>query len=77
MEESRVVELVRGPDGVDVVPLHEQQVLLQEVVRDSAAVQRMMLVAIGAFEDDALAIDFDQAVFELNLAEANFLGHEL
>ena len=49
-------------NGVDVVGLHEEQILLHELVRNGSSMNRMMLVPVGTLDDNALSIDFDQTV---------------
>lgn len=49
-------------NGVNVVSLHEKQILLHELVRNSPSMDRMMFVPVGTLDDNALSIDFDQTV---------------
>lgn len=57
--------------------LHQQQVLSNEIEWDSPSVEWMMVVSVDAAEPDGFAIDADQAAFELNDPESDFLMHSL
>ena len=60
-----------GADGVDVVLLHHEDVLDHALDRDGLAAIGIDLVAVHAFDQDALAVDEQVAVLDLDLAEAD------
>lgn len=60
-------------DGVHIVTLHRQEVLLHELVRHSSSQFRVVLMAIDTTEDNSLTIDFDKAVLHLDLSEADMM----
>jgi hypothetical protein len=64
-------------NGVNVVGLHEEQILLHELIRNSSSMHRMVLVPVGTLDDNALSVDLDQAVLQLDLSETNPMGYEL
>ena len=66
-----VVGIVRGADGVEVVGLEGADVLLHGGLVDDVAVYRMVLVAVDALDEDGLSVDFDQAFFDADVAEAD------
>ncbi|TLS29735.1 hypothetical protein PpBr36_00627 [Pyricularia pennisetigena] len=57
VEKVRVRRLVRRPDRVDVVPLHDEQVVAQRRVRHRPAVQVVVLVPVHAVDLDRSAVD--------------------
>ena len=69
-----VVDVMRGPDGIDVVLLHEHQVGPEELVRDCPSVVGMVFVSVDAPQLDGAAVDAKDAVDELRPAEAYPLG---
>ncbi|OAV64901.1 hypothetical protein Barb4_03772 [Bacteroidales bacterium Barb4] len=69
-----VVWIVAGADGVDVVLLHQGDVLNHPLARDGIAAVGVYLVAIGAFEEYGLPVDEYLPVLQLNLAEADVEG---
>ena len=60
--QARITRLMARANSVDVVSLHEKQILLHELVRNSPSMDRMMFVPVGTLDDNALSIDFDQTV---------------
>lgn len=75
--EEGVVRLVARADGVDVVALHEEQVVAQQRLADGPAARRVVLVPVGAAEEDALAVDGEDAVGDGGGAEAGAVGEGL
>ena len=71
-----LVGVVRGADGVDVVPLAERDVVDHVLPGDGAAALRVEFVAVGALEDHALAVELHDAVFDTEATEADAL-HDL
>ena len=68
---GRLVRIMAGAHGVDVVLLHHQDVLDHALDRDRLAAVGIDLVAVDALEEDALAVDEQVAVPDLDLAEAD------
>ncbi|GJC98785.1 hypothetical protein ColKHC_07611 [Colletotrichum higginsianum] len=71
--QARVVDVVGGADAVDVEMLHQQQVVLEELIGHGAARVRVMLVAVDAAELDWVTIDAEDALDELGATEADAL----
>ena len=69
-----LVRVVRGADGVDVVALAEDHVIDHVLLGDGAAAFGVELVAVGALEHDALAVDGQDAVLDAEAAETDLLG---
>lgn len=66
-----VIDVMRSSDGVDVVPLHEQEVLLQKVKGNCPSMVRMMFMSVDTAELDRLSVDTKDSINEFNFAEAN------
>ena len=64
-------------NGVDVVSLHEQEILLHEFVWDSPAMDRVVLMSVCTFDNDAFSVHLDQTVLELHLSEADTVRDHL
>ena len=75
IEEARIVRVVRAPDGVDVVLLHQQQIGAHVVDGDGLAPLGMVIVAIHAPHHDAPPVDEQVAVAHLDRAEADDDAH--
>lgn len=69
--------VVRGADGVDVVPLHQQHVLAHGLQVERAAPLRVPLVPVDALEEHGRAVDLDQTVLEHDGPETDAQGHPL
>lgn len=63
--------------GVDVVGFHHEEISAEELVGDGPAVVGVVLVSVDAADDDAVAVDFEEAVFDLYLSETDALGYHL
>ncbi|GAA3293923.1 hypothetical protein GCM10020295_17100 [Streptomyces cinereospinus] len=74
VEEGRVRRVVRGADGVDVVPLHQQHVRAHGLDVQGAAAPGMPLVPVDALEQHRPAVDLDQAVLQGDGAEPDAQG---
>jgi len=66
-----------GPDRIDIVALHGQDVLQQLGFRNRAASLGAEFMAVDALEHDPLTVQKHQAVFDLKAAAANLLGYIL
>jgi hypothetical protein len=75
--QSWVVQLVGCAYGVDVVALHEHKIFFHELVRHSTTEGGMVFMAIDSAENDSLSIDFNQAIFHLDLSETDALSNDL
>ncbi|GJC92965.1 hypothetical protein ColKHC_01791 [Colletotrichum higginsianum] len=73
LKEARVGRIVRAPQRVDVVVLHDEQVALGVLEGHGAAELGVVLVSVDAPDADGHAVDRDEAVLELHLAEADVL----
>ena len=69
--EARVVGIVRGAHGVEIVALHHQDVGQHIFVRHILAVLVVVVVAVGTLDVNHLAVDQQFAVFDLDFAEAD------
>ena len=76
-QEARVVGIVRGADGVEVVALHQLQIAAHRLFGDDVEGHRVMLVPVDAADHDAAAIDHDLPVLDLDGAEADPLRRGL
>lgn len=77
VEEGGVRRVVRGADGVDVVPLHQQHVRAHRLQVEGAARLRVPLVPVDALEEDRPAVDLDQTVRQLDGTETDAQRHPL
>ena len=57
-----VAGVVTAAEGVDIVSLHQDQVLPDKVEWDGPPVKWVVVVSVDTAEPDGLAIDADQAV---------------
>ena len=68
---ARIVRVVAGAHGVEVVALEQEDVLDHALERHGAAELGVRLVAVAALEDDAPAVDLQDAVDDVHLLEAD------
>ena len=66
-----------GAHGVDVVALHQAQVLCRLLPADGVAGDRVAVVAVHASELDGHAVEEDHPVPHLDLSQAHLLGDDL
>ena len=66
-----VVRIVGGPDCVDIVFLHQKNVIQHFLHGDCPSVQGGMLMTVDAFELDYLAIDVEGVVNDFDLLESD------
>ncbi|MNC42380.1 hypothetical protein D3C75_911950 [compost metagenome] len=66
-----------GADGIDIVPLHQQNVVEHILLPHRTAGIAAELVAVHTPEHDALSVDFHEAVFNFKTAEADFAALRL
>ena len=66
------VRIVAGPDRVDVVPLHQDQIAPDFFLRHRAPGLAAEIVPVRSLEYDADAVHPDHAVFNLDLPESGF-----
>ncbi|MCY1223536.1 hypothetical protein D9M72_356650 [compost metagenome] len=69
-QEVRVRRIVRGPDGVDVVLLHQPELTLHDIPGHHAAELGMVFVAVDASEQDPLAVHLELGILDTDGAEA-------
>ncbi len=70
---ARIVGIVTGAHGVDVVALHQQDVFHHTAVRHGITVVGIHLVAVDATDHDRLAVQQDLAAACLDQTEAHTL----
>ncbi len=75
--ESRIVGVVRGADGVDVVTLHQDDVLKHGVGGEGASEVAVEFMAVHAAEHDDFAVDEEVSVFEFDFTETDLEGDDL
>ena len=68
------IGIMGGADRVDIVLLHEQHIAEHRFCAYGATIDGVGVVAVGALEEDALAVDIDQGVANLHRAEAHLVG---
>ena len=71
--QGALVGIVGGADGVDVVALHGQNIQKQLVPVRHPPAYRAEVVAVHAVEDQAFSVQKENAVLDLNPAEADLL----
>ena len=75
--EAGGIRVVRRTHGVDVVPLHRDDVALDRLGIDGAPAVAVKLVAVHTLEHDALAVELHEPAREAELAKADCLRHDL
>ena len=75
--ETRIVGVVRGADGVDVVTLHQDDVLKHGVGCEGASEVAVEFMAVHAADHDDFAVDEEVAVFEFDFTEPDLEGDDL
>ena len=75
--EARVIGVVAGAYGVEVVALHHQGIFQHIFVGHSFAVFLVVIVAVGPFDVNHLAVDQQFAVFDFHFAETDAVRVEL
>ena len=68
--EVGIVRIMRQPHRVDVVPLHQENVLQHDFTRDGASIVVCRLMPVHALELDRLAVVKENVPLDLDLAEA-------
>ena len=71
------VRIMRAAQGVDILPLHRDDVLLKIRRIHGPPALPVKLVTVHALEHNALTVNFHQAVFELELTETHVIGNNL
>ena len=72
--ELGVVGIVGAAHRVEVVPLHQQQILLHVGRRHRVSRGGMVLVAVGAADQQGLAVDPQQAATDLHRTKAHVIS---
>ena len=70
----RIVRIVAGPHGVQIKLLHYLDIADHRLDRDRVAGHRFVLVPVGTFQVDPLAVDPQIAVLHFNSAKTHFAG---
>ena len=68
---QRRIGIVTGANGVDVVLLHQHQILEHLLLAHCAAKDRIAVMAVHAAELDGLAIELHHAVLHMDLPQAD------
>ena len=66
-----MVGIMGGPDRVEMVGFQGADIGLHRGLVHHVASLRMVLVPVGAFDEDGPAVDLHQAVFDADVAEAD------
>ena len=69
---ARIVGIVRGANGVDVVLLHQQDVAEHRFVRHRATKFGIGVLTVYSLQQDALSVNIEQRTLKFYFAEANF-----
>ena len=77
LEETRVVRIVRGTNGIDVMLLHHFEVEHHILNRANVAGKRVRVVAVYALNFNHSVIEFECAVDNLALTECDGFGNIL
>ena len=72
-----VIRIVAGTHRIEVELLHDLDVLLHTGAGDYVTSVRIQLVAVGALDEDGLAVDEQLGVLDLDLAETDVHGDRL
>ena len=70
----RDVGIMARPDGVDVEPLHQPDVLDHKLFADDLGVSGVVFVPVHAADADRNAVDPQKAVPDLHVPESGFAG---
>ena len=70
-EPTGLVRVVRGAHRVDVVPFHEAHIPQHVLFGDAAAEPCVEFVAVDPAQHDPLAVDGEDAMLDLDMAESN------
>mmetsp|Transcript_48926 Transcript_48926/g.79598 ORF Transcript_48926/g.79598 Transcript_48926/m.79598 type:complete len:319 (-) Transcript_48926:1448-2404(-) len=68
---QRIVRIMGGSDGVEIVLLQKQDVLNHVLLGDDVAMFRMVLVSVGAPDSEGDPIHMHQVILHLHLADAD------
>ena len=71
------VGIMRAAQGVDILLLHRDDILLKLRRIHGPPAIAVKLMAVHALKDNALAVDFHEAVFQFELTEAHIVGNDL
>ena len=58
--EVGIIAVMGSSDSVDIIFLHEADILKHSFLRNSLAVERIGIMAVHAFEKEAFAVDSDR-----------------
>ena len=66
---TRCIGIVRSTNRIDIVLLHQEHVFQHGLCSHRTSVKGVRVVAIHALKEDTLAIDIDNRIFNLDVAE--------
>ena len=72
---TRIVRVVSGTHGVDVVLLHQLEIFLDAIHPNGAAFAMIVVVTVDAVQHHITVIDPEQTVAHFDITEANALWH--
>ena len=72
---TRIVRVVSGTHGVDVVLLHQLEIFLDAIHSNGAAFAMIVVVTVDAVQHHITVIDPEQTVAHFDITEANALWH--
>ena len=72
----RGIRIVRGADGIDVVPLHGQDVLQHLFLRRRSAMITGKLMPVDSVKNQPLSIQTNQAVLDFDSPKSHFLPND-
>jgi len=75
--EPRIVDVVRCPDGIYIVSFHQKQISFKKLVRHSSAIIWVVLMSVHAPDDDGIAVDSQETIFDFYLAKTDALSYDL
>ena len=69
-----IVGIVAGTNGIDIVALHQQNILQHVVGRNCTASYGVSVMTVHTLQDDTLAVDIKQRTDDLHLADTHLGG---
>jgi hypothetical protein len=75
--EPGIVDVVRCPDGIYIVTFHQKKISFKKLVRHSSAMIWVVLMSVHASDDDGIAVDSQETIFDLHLAKTDTLSYDL
>lgn len=67
----RCIRIVAGADCIDIMPLHQLQILLHLIYADGKSCYRIGIMAVHTAELHRCPIDIDDAVLDMDLSDSD------